>query len=148
MPATTPVTISWPRSLILAVNRSSYDDDGNLVTHAVDRDGDGTWDSIESWQYYDHGELRLEESQRDQDDDGDIDRIEQWMYDEDGKQTRYTRDDDRSNAELEWIETWQYDQRGNETRHEKDTDADGAPDYLATKTYQAVGWGYILYIWD
>ncbi|MGI9289233.1 MAG: hypothetical protein ACR2P1_27945 [Pseudomonadales bacterium] len=100
-----------------------------------DDDGDGTLDSVESWQYDADGNVTR--SEWDEEVDGILDRVSSFQYEAHGNQMREETMSARDG--LHEVLSWQYDPSGRPTRIEWDEDGDGTPDYIESRDYDANG---------
>lgn len=142
---TDSITDDFPRALL--------DANGNIIRKELDRNGDGSVDYIETWDYDSNGnkiryaldniaddihltrtyEYDLNKNKtREEFDfnaDGIADHIETWEYDFINNKTRY-ESAYYANALPGHIETWEYDIHGNITHYKQDLNADGTPDII------------------
>ena len=138
----------------------SFDAFGRVLTSYLDSDLDGTPDSVNEWDYGEHGVTRqhvvradgsgytfrydynaqglLSQFSADQNLDGEIDRFTYYDYDSQGNRTRQANDSDADGV-LDAIYTSTFDAQGNQLSWESDNDGDGVPNTRETFTYDAEG---------
>ena len=119
-----------------AIEKYTYDANGNRTRYEYDSDADGNPNSIEKYTYDANGNQTRYEY--DSDGDGNPNQITKYTYDANGNQTRYENDSD-GDGNPNRIDKYTYDANGNQTRYEVDSDGDGNPNSITKYTYDANG---------
>ena len=106
------------------------DTDGNRTSYDLDRNGDGTPDTLVTMTY---GRPLGPWLTRTQDDgrDGTVEQYREREYDSDDRILR-DANDTNGDGNFDRIETWTYDANGLVLTHTIDADGDGAPDSVRT----------------
>ena len=143
--------------------RSTYDDNGNLLSHVTDYGDDGVDDAIMTYTYDSRGNLL--NTSTDSNADGTPNRISSYTYDATGNQLSYTLDSNGdgvqdaaysytydSNFHLlteayyqgtssvaKRVYSYSYTPEGRRETEEHDDNNDGTADYRATYAYDADG---------
>ncbi len=102
-------------------SKRSYDADHNLLKEEWDDDGDGTFESYDSYTYSEYGDETSYETYR----NGELSerRYALYAYDDNGNMTMCERDHDGDEL-LEELQTWARDEQGRVTRYTRDDRSD------------------------
>lgn len=114
----------------------SYDQNGNQIYKAFDRNADGNAEDIRIFTF--NNSNQKIRSEFDYDADGNIDNEYTFTYDAAGNLTREERDTDMDQIP-NYIATFTYDAAGNLIKEQRDSDADGTIDYQLSLAYDSYG---------
>ena len=114
------------------IETKEYDENGNIIKYAVDKNADGKNDYIETFEYDERGNCL--KHIKDENGDGKPDYIMAREYNERDNCVKWTGDEN-GDGKPDYIVTREYDERDNCVKYTEDKNADGNPEYLLIREF-------------